>query len=129
MVQVPLAVAPSAWVQASQPPPAHAALQHTPSAQKPEVHWLAAVQAAPRGPLGVHAPAAPQAGLGPAPAGRAVPGAQALAVRARSQRSQPPPAHAALQHTPSAQKPEVHWLAAVQAAPIAPLGVHAPVLQ
>jgi hypothetical protein len=36
--------------------PAQAALQHTPSAQKPLAHWLALAQAAPRALRAVHVP-------------------------------------------------------------------------
>lgn len=46
MVQVPLADAPCPAEQAWQVP-THAALQQKPSTQKPEVHWLAPVQAVP----------------------------------------------------------------------------------
>jgi hypothetical protein len=50
-VQVPLVVAPSAAEHTSHPPP-HALLQHTPSAQKPLVHWPALEQLDPRPSLG-----------------------------------------------------------------------------
>jgi hypothetical protein len=39
------------------------------------------------------------------------------------------PLHATLQHTPSVQKPERHWLAAVQGVPGAFLWMQAPALQ
>jgi hypothetical protein len=39
------------------------------------------------------------------------------------------PPQAALQHTPSTQLPEVHWLAAVQAAPFAIFAVQVEPLQ
>jgi hypothetical protein len=39
------------------------------------------------------------------------------------------PPQAVLQHTPSTQLPEVHWLAAVQTAPLDSLVVHVPALQ
>jgi hypothetical protein len=39
------------------------------------------------------------------------------------------PPQALLQHTPSTQLPLPHWLAAVQAPPLASFGTHAPALQ
>ena len=46
VVHVPLSVDPAATAHAWHVP-LHAALQHTPSAQKPELHWLAAAHAVP----------------------------------------------------------------------------------
>jgi len=53
LVQVPLALAPSAAEQASHEP-LHEVLQQNPSTQLPLVHWLAAVQALPSPSLAVH---------------------------------------------------------------------------
>ena len=47
VAQVPFAKAPVAIEQASQPPALQAALQHRPSAQKPEMHWEASVHTLP----------------------------------------------------------------------------------
>ncbi len=57
VVQEPSAVAPSACEQAWQAPE-QAELQHTPSAQKPDVHWSFAVQDPARALFGTHWPLA-----------------------------------------------------------------------
>jgi hypothetical protein len=54
-VQVPSAVEPSAFVQASQAP-VQAVPQQTPSAQKPDVHWSFAVHAPARVLFATQAP-------------------------------------------------------------------------
>lgn len=53
-VQVPLAEAPSALEQTSQLPE-QAELQHRPSAQNPEAHWVPAVQDPPSASTGTQA--------------------------------------------------------------------------
>ncbi len=146
MLQLPTV---PAVLQASQAPP-HPALQHTPSAQKPEVHSLAPPHAPPSTFFAVHAPPAPQKKpalqsasaahaarqaealpshqvLPHSPAGseRAARGVQAPAVLARLQASHAP-LHAPLQQTPSAQFPEAHWLSAVQAWPWARFATQVP---
>jgi hypothetical protein len=59
------------------------------------------------------------------PTGAPTTGVQAPARPARLHASHWPP-QAPSQQTPSTQKPVAHWLAAVQAAPGAALGTHAP---
>jgi hypothetical protein len=195
----------AARLQASHWPP-QARLQHTPSTQNPDAHWLAPPQVAPGASLGTHAPAeqkspatqslstaqldlhavAPHAygaqlvvdGAGQAPlplhcaAAVATPAAQlgarhwvaapgyAHAVVVEPLHAPPqalpslvqagrvptgapltglqaPPApqashcpvQARLQHTPSAQNPDAHWVAAPCGAPSPSLGAQAPPLQ
>ncbi len=55
VVHVPVAVAPSAVVQASHEP-VQAALQQTPSAQYEDVHWSFAVQDPARADFATHCP-------------------------------------------------------------------------
>jgi hypothetical protein len=139
-------------LQASQAPP-HAPLQQTPSAQKPEVHWLPPPQEAPSTFFAVQVPPAPQKNpaLQSASAAQAARQAEALpshqvlphslegSVRApsgvqapevpeRLQASQVPP-QAALQQTPSAQLPEAHWFPALQAWPSGPFATQLPEAQ
>jgi hypothetical protein len=146
MVQLPTV---PAALQASQAPP-HAPLQHTPSAQEPELHWLPPLQDAPSSFFAVQTPPSPQknpalqsasaaqvarqAGTPPvhqvlphSPAGSvpATYGVQAPTVPERLHDSHVP-AQAPLQHTPSAQFPEAHWLSAVQACPWARLTTQVP---
>jgi hypothetical protein len=117
-------------------------LQQTPSTQKPEVHWLAAVQLVPLAFFAVQVVVAQYAvdlhWLSAAQAERhagdpphqvwphSEPGSVSEAKVVHVPLELPPaatvhawqvPVHAELQHTPSAQKPEVHWLAAEQALP------------
>ena len=148
--QVPLTAAPCATLHASQASP-QAELQHTPSTQKFEVHSVAAPQVTPLGffaeqyvplqyvfagqplvqrmgqsasvPLQTMAP--PQAGLPGSVAGA---GEQVPAVALRLQRSQLP-LQAALQHTPSAQKPDWHSALEPQVAPCTLSVTQAPLLQ
>jgi hypothetical protein len=47
-------------LQASQAPPVHAVLQHTPSTQLPLEHWLAALQVAPLDCFATQVPPVPQ---------------------------------------------------------------------
>jgi hypothetical protein len=130
-----------------QPPPQEAS-QQRPSAQAPEPHWLAAVQAEARALRGTQAPASQKspathsasavqevAQAPPGPhwkppqlrPGGGVPetAVQAPAVPGRLQAWQAPP-QAWSQQTPSEQVPEAHWLAAAQAAARATLGRQAP---
>jgi hypothetical protein len=146
-VQVPLADAPFATEHASQAP-AQAVSQHTPSEQKFERHSFAALHGAPRaffaaqywplhqvfagqplaqgmgqsGRLPLHTTVPPHAGL---PGSFAGAGWQVPSLPGRLQRSQLP-VHAVLQHTPSAQKPELHSGLDWQLAPSGLSGTHTP---
>jgi len=138
-------------LQDSQASP-HALPQHTPSAQKPDAQPEAAVHAWPRAALGVQVPA-PQKlpGLQSAseahgemhaavlPRQRPRPQSLAGSVRAGSEAHVPTaptrlqdwhaPPQPALQHTPSAQKPEAHCAASTHACPLARTARHCPPLQ
>lgn len=130
-----------ARLQASQDP-SHRALQQTPSAQKPEVHWLAAVQASPFGRVCVvtHAPlthtrppaqsafvaqrpghpaSRPSHTKGEQEGSPGLPAATTVQVPTLPDTvhaSQAAP-HRALQQTPSTQKPEAHSASAVHGLP------------
>lgn len=128
-----------ARLQKSQPRP-QAVLQHTPSTQLPEVHWLAPEQVRPLACFGTHRfeplhqwPAAQSVSskhevgqLAPPPhtKGEQVDGVPAAALEQvpscpeRLQKSHPPP-QAELQHTPSTQFPDWHWPAEPQVEPLA----------
>jgi hypothetical protein len=149
---VPSTGAPEATLQLSHPP-AQAELQHTPSAQKPEVHWLAAVQPAPGSSRCVHAPwsqkrpasqsvSATQAPGQAGPAPEQVSGVQSPACPAASTVHVPsavapsdcahaaqPPGHGVSQQTPSTQFPEAHWPWAVQVVPLELLAAQVPAVQ
>ncbi len=150
---MPSAGAPVATVQPWQAP-SHEPLQHTPSAQKPEKQSPPAVQAEPLGSFGAHVPPEQTVPLlhceselqparhAPVPSQKPKPHSAAGSALAtmleqapftwepvsREQASHVPP-HAESQQTPSVQKPEPHWLPAVQAAPCALRATHVPALQ
>jgi len=154
VTQVPLAELPEATEQAWQVV-LHAALQHTPSTQKVEVHWLSPPQAVPCARLGSQVPALQKvpvlqsvsaahaarhaaavplhqvvphsvAGSVPACTVAHVPSTGAPAPTVQASQV---PSQARLQHTPSAQKPVSHWKLLVQRAPGARLAAHCPFLQ
>jgi hypothetical protein len=129
--------------------PLHAPSQHTPSTQKPVSQLAPVLQDAPSGRAATHAPPlhaypwmqdaelAQEVGqvappphvnrpqLPPVPAGKVVHVPSAVAPRAWRQTLHPP-AQAPLQHTPSAQLPELHCAPFVQGDPNASAVVHAP---
>jgi hypothetical protein len=132
--------------------PVHAVLQQKPSTQLPLWHWEAAVHAPPLGfwlvqaPLKQVLPAAhwvslahevgqeadeplhrkgAQVGLPELPEAT---GLHVPTLPGRLHASQEP-LHAVLQHTPSAQLPLPHWLAAEQVAPADFFGSQTPALQ
>ena len=125
VVQVPFGMPVLALVQASQVP-VHAALQHTPSAQKPLAHSDAIPHAspgpflqepAPLIPLQTCVPAHSLSGSVPASRGAHVPSAAAVLEATHASHK---PLHATLQQTPSTQKVLMHSPAApfvVQAEP------------
>jgi hypothetical protein len=149
-VHVPSEDAPAAAAQAWQGP-LHAALQQTPSVQKPEVHWLPALQEVPPANFGVQAPPlqkwpdlhwlsavqevmqleAPLQKVSP----HSLPGSVLPAKVVQVPFCVPPaetvqawhaPSHAALQQTPSAQKPDTHSLPPPQPVPCARFGAQVP---
>jgi len=145
---VPSTVAPRASEQASQPP-VQAVSQQAPSAQEPEAHWFAAVQAAPFTLLDAHTPLLQKApalqSASPAQEARHAAEVPLQCVRLHSDagsvragypeqaptlpdRSQAwhVPSHALLQQAPSTQKPEAHALAAPQLAAFAFFAAQAP---
>jgi hypothetical protein len=153
VVHVPLAGAPVATVQPWQAP-SHEALQHTPSAQKPEKQSAPTAHAEPLGSFGAHVPpeqtvpllhweselqparhaAAPSQRPKPhslAGSALATTGAQAPFTwePVSSEQASHVPPHAESQQTASVQKPEAHWLPALQAAPCALRATHVPALQ
>jgi hypothetical protein len=147
---VPSVVAPCATLHASHAP-AHAVLQHTPSTQLPDWHSVAPPHTTPLTffaeqyvplqyvPVGqpllqrmgqstsepLHVTAMPHAGEPGSPDGA---GRHAPPWPIRLQRSQLP-LHGPSQHTPSAQKPDWHWLDAVHATPCIRSASHRPLSQ
>jgi hypothetical protein len=144
-LQVPTKLA---RLQAAQPP-VQAVLQQTPLAQLADWHWFGLVQAVPFVNFATHTPALqnalaaqspstlhlvgqaalapsqrklPQVGLAPVVPFETI--VQAPTVPTRLQASQPP-LHAALQHTPSAQKPLRQPPAPLHAPPFATCGTQA----
>jgi hypothetical protein len=140
--------------QASQPPP-HGTSQQKPSAQLPDVHCAARVQAAPVASRATQVPPASQYWFAPQPASLAHPPGHAPRVPSQAwahtgsapelpagrtvqvpglvasgplQTSQPP-AQGASQQTPSTHTPERHWRAAVHAVPSACRETQAPAAQ
>ena len=153
VVQVPSALEPVATVQPWQAP-LHEPLQQTPSAQKPEKQSAPVVQAEPLGCFGAHVPPEQTVPLlhwasdvhgarhAPAPSQvekpHSLPGsvfattlehAPFTCAPVTSEHAWHVPPHAESQHTPSVQKPEVHWLPALQAEPWAFRATHVPALQ
>jgi hypothetical protein len=88
--------------------PAHAALQHLPSAQKPLAHWLTSVHTSPT--FRLHAPAASQVFAPLHESGSSAPMTGTHAPVAQLWHTAP---HATGQQRPSGQKPEAHCVPAV----------------
>jgi hypothetical protein len=130
-------------------PPEQSVLQHVPSAHAPDVHCVPSVQTAPLAFFAVHAPALQYALDEQSPSTAQLVG-QAAALPLHTYRPQPglapglpgperehvpvvhashPPLHAALQHTPSAQKPDTHSPAPPQAWPLVFFATQALLLQ
>lgn len=128
--------------------PVHAKLQHTPSTQRPEAHWLSLAHDVPFARRGRHRPdwqenpsahtasLAHDAGhevLLPLQTKAAHEGEPAepagLGVQVPLSQLSHAPAQLELQHTPLTQFPEVHCEALAHAAPLPPLLTHAPAVQ
>jgi hypothetical protein len=132
--------------------PVHAELQHTPSAQKPEVHWTAVVHAAPSPDFGTHAPVwqkcvashcasevheVGQAELAPLQVNGAHDGLPCTSagcsvhvpIEAARLHALHEPRHVLLQHTPSTHSPLTHALPPPQPCPLRSFEMHAPAEQ
>jgi hypothetical protein len=138
----------SGELQASQAP-AQAVLQHTPSTQKPDLHWFPEVHRVPldgsarhRTPVHwkpswhsrsvVHLPghtaALPEQANGAQDGTPWLPAGTWVQTPSEPGTSQAlhSPTHDELQHTPSVHCPEAHWLAAVHGSAGVSLGSHTP---